>query len=98
VNKVLPERITIDLGLKYESAEGKKQLDLPKISVIEVKRNRDAMYSDMIVALQNHHIQKMGFSKYCIGTALTRPEVKINLFKTRLRELSKLEESFVIKH
>lgn len=97
VHKILPERITIDLGLQYENADGGKHLDLPNISVIEVKRSRDAVHSDMILSLQKHRIQKMGFSKYCIGTALTQPDVKINLFKNRLRELGKLEETFLTR-
>lgn len=96
VHKVLPERITIDLELKYSSLNGSPNIDLPGISIIEVKRNRDAHRSDITDALQRHKIQPMGFSKYCIGTALTQETVKKNLFKPRIRDLGRYEKSFLI--
>lgn len=94
VHKVTPERITIDIELNYSNVLGTMDIELPGFSVIEIKRDRDATHSDMITALRREHFQSIGFSKYCIGTALMKPNVKKNLFKPRIRQLGKFEESF----
>ncbi len=95
VHKVTPERITIDIELNYSNVRGTMDIQLPGFSVIEIKRDRDANHSDVIKALRKEHFQAIGFSKYCIGTALMKPQVKKNLFKPRIRQLGKFEESFV---
>jgi len=94
VHKSAPERITIDIELTYSNVRGNLDIELPGFSVIEIKRDRDANHSDMISALRREHFQSIGFSKYCIGTALIKPGVKKNLFKIRIRQLGKFEESF----
>lgn len=94
VHKVMPERLTIDIELTYSNVRGTMDIELPGFSVIEIKRDRDATHSDMITALRREHFQSIGFSKYCIGTALMKPTVKKNLFKPRIRQLGKIEESF----
>lgn len=94
VHKVTPERITIDIELNYSNVRGTMDIELPGFSVVEIKRDRDAIHSDMIKALRGEHFQSFGFSKYCIGTALMKPKVKKNLFKPRIQQLGKFEESF----
>lgn len=94
VHKQTPERITIDIELNYSNVLGTMEIQLPGFSVVEIKRDRDANHSDIITVLHREHYQAIGFSKYCIGTALMKPQVKKNLFKTRLRQLGKFEESF----
>lgn len=94
VHKFSTERITIDIELNYSNVRGTMDIELPGFSVIEIKRDRDATHSDMITALRREHFQSIGFSKYCIGTALMKPDVKKNLFKPRIRQLGKFEESF----
>jgi len=96
VHREIPERITIDLNLIYKRTDQEKNIRLPGVSIIEVKRNRDSNHSDMVKALHYRHIQPMGFSKYCMGTALTQDSVKKNLFRKRLRQLSKMDENFKI--
>jgi hypothetical protein len=100
VHIVSPERITIDIELNYSNVKGTMDIQLPGFSVIEIKRDRDANHSDIITALRREHFLPIGFSKYCIGTALMKPQVKKNLFKPRIRQLGKFEESFVhhLKH
>jgi hypothetical protein len=80
--------------LSYSNVNGNLDIELPGFSVIEIKRDRDASHSDMITTLRREHFQSVGFSKYCIGTALMKPNVKKNLFKNRIRQLGKFEESF----
>jgi hypothetical protein len=96
VHKQNPERITIDLELCYENANGENRRDLSNISVIEVKRSKGADRSDMIDVLRKYKIGSMGFSKYCMGTVLTQENVKTNLFRKRIRRLGKIEKNFLI--
>lgn len=87
VSKHRPERLTIDLGLAFSIEENKSGKPLHQACVIEVKRDLDAGESDVIDVLQKNRIKATGFSKYCMGTVLTKYEVRHNLFKQRLRTL-----------
>lgn len=40
--------------------------------------------------MREFRVLPCGFSKYCIGTALTSPELKKNRFKPKLRMAEKL--------
>ena len=95
VHKTIPERITIDIDLLFSDTEGKENLSLPNLSVIEVKRDRDSAQSDMIKVLHKNHIRSMGFSKYCMGTALINSNVKTNLLRTTMRRIGKYEKNFI---
>jgi hypothetical protein len=88
VHKTIPERITIDLGLEFSDSDKPGSLELPNVAIIEVKRDRDSQKSDMELALRRKRISTMGFSKYCMGTALIKTDVKANLFKSRLRKIN----------
>ncbi len=93
VHKTIPERITLDIDLNFTRIDGSLSRDLPAISVIEIKRDRDSASSDMATLLRNNKIQASGFSKYCMGTVLTNPEVKNNLFRKNIRILNKYDSS-----
>lgn len=87
VSKHRPERLTIDLGLEFsEDSDGEKE-ELKQTCIIEVKRDLEAGASDIIDALNTTRIKATGFSKYCMGTVLTKKDVRHNLFKQRLRNL-----------
>ncbi|MEX0986550.1 MAG: polyphosphate polymerase domain-containing protein [Bacteroidales bacterium] len=94
VHHTIPERITIDLELHYNHVDGLRNLQLPGFSVIEIKRDRDAIQSYMIDQLRKNHIQPVGFSKYCLGTAMMVPSVKNNLFMKRMRQIEKFDLSY----
>lgn len=88
VSKYRPERLTIDLGLEFSMESHEQGKPLHKACVIEVKRDLDAEgVSDVISVLKKNHIKATGFSKYCMGTVLTKIGVRHNLFKQRLRTL-----------
>lgn len=87
VSKHRPERLTIDLGLEFSSEKKDDKECLNHTCIIEVKRDLDAGASDVIDALNTLRIKATGFSKYCMGTVLTRRLIKHNLFKQRLRGL-----------
>ena len=91
VHKTMPERITIDFGLRFVNASNAKEVRISKVAIIEVKRDLDAGFSDMVTLLRDNRIFNMGFSKYCIGTAMINEKVRKNLFKARMRKLAKFE-------
>lgn len=86
VSKHRPERLTIDLGLRFSEDKKGSFERLDDTCIIEVKRDLDAGASDVITALNQLHVKATGFSKYCMGTVLTK-DVRHNLFKQRLRNL-----------
>lgn len=87
VSKHRPERLTIDLGLEFSDGIDHAKEKLSKTCIIEVKRDLDAGTSDVVDALNALRIKATGFSKYCMGTVLTRKTIRHNLFKQRLRNL-----------
>jgi hypothetical protein len=90
VNKDFSERITIDYNLKFTDLKYHTQIINSNLCIVEIKRNRDGKKSSFLSTLFNLKISTSGFSKYCIGLAMLNPEVKINLFKQKIRELEKI--------
>lgn len=83
-----PERLTLDLNLRFYNASA--SIALPELAIAEVKQEGHKPNSAFIQQMRAAHIQPMGFSKYCIGVALLYPDVKHNSFKPRLRLIEKL--------
>ena len=89
VNKAMTERLTIDSGLSFHSLQNGMDVRLPRLVVIELKR--DGLQNSPVLALLNRlRIHPMGFSKYCMGTALTHPQLKNNRFKERLHAVERI--------
>lgn len=86
VNKAHTERLTIDFGLCFKNFDSQRELDLPRTVIIELKRD-GRQPSPILPLLRELRIKPAGFSKYCIGTALTNPNVRLNNFKMRLIKL-----------
>ena len=57
--------------------------------VIELKRDGN-VYSPVKEMLRELRIKPSGFSKYCIGSALTKPALKRNRFKKKFVKINKL--------
>lgn len=86
-----PERLTIDLDLRFDGSKG--TVDLPRVAVAELKQEwtgEPARDSEFLQAMRALGVRSTGFSKYCIGLLLTQPEIKHNLFKPQLRQLRHL--------
>jgi hypothetical protein len=84
------ERITIDSQLSFDSNDG-TQLELPYLSIAELKREGYTNNSPFLSILRKMQIRKSGFSKYCIGNALLRPALKYNVLKYNILQLKKIE-------
>lgn len=89
------ERITLDYGLKFFSLQSDLQLDLPGISIAEIKYENQLAGSIFNAALRKVHISPQRFSKYAIGAALLDTELKQNRFKERVRKVHRINNNFL---
>lgn len=89
VNNAKTERLTIDFNLRFEAIDSLTTADLGPVVIIELKRD-GLIPSKMQHILRDMRIFPMKISKYCIGVAMTIPEVKHNRFKEKLIKLNKL--------
>lgn len=88
-NQELKERLTIDLGIKFE-VDG-KEAQLNNTVICEVKQDGVNHLSPVVRALKNLHIRPMRISKYCIGLVLLKENIKFNKFKEKLLRINRLE-------
>ena len=89
VNKAKTERVTIDTDLCFHNIKTDRNVDLTGLVIIEVKRD-GLQPSPILGLLRELRIKPSGFSKYCMGSALTNPSLKRNNFKERLRLVERL--------
>ena len=89
VNKAKTERVTIDTDLCFHNIKTDRNVDLTGLVIIEVKRD-GLQLSPILGLLRELRIKPSGFSKYCMGSALTNPSLKRNNFKERLRLVERL--------
>ena len=84
VNKGKTERLTIDFGVRFRNPETDKEADVGDVVIIELKRDGN-VFSPILPLLRELRIQPTGFSKCCIGMAMTNPSLKQNNFKQKIR-------------
>ena len=89
VNKVKTERLTIDTDLSFQNLTTGLKCSLPQLAIIELKRD-GLQPSPILPMLRKLRIHPCGFSKYCIGEALTNPSLRTNRMKPRLLQLKKI--------
>ena len=89
VNKAKTERLTIDSALRFHNLVNGVDKDMGDLVIIELKRD-GLVYSPVLEMLRQLRIHPHGFSKYCMGSALTNPELRINRFKRKLIEINKI--------
>ena len=89
VNNAQTERLTIDHDLSFHNEVSGLDRTMDNLVVIEVKRDGNT-YSPILDILRELRIFPCGFSKYCIGMALTLPGIKRNLFNDRIRRIEKI--------
>lgn len=88
VNKARTERLTIDIGLVFHNLRNGNTADCNHLAIIELKRD-GLTFSPMKDLLIRMHVHTMGFSKYCIGCAMTDKTLRQNNLKVRLRKIEK---------
>lgn len=89
VNRQFTERLTIDTHLRFHNLISDTDCSLDGLVIIELKR--DGRVASPISAILNRlRIKPSGFSKYCMGMALTNQALPHNRFKPRLHLINKL--------
>ncbi len=89
VNNAKTERLTIDTDLSFHNITTGNSCKLDHVAIIELKRD-GLKPSPILNMLRTLRIKQCGFSKYCIGEALTNPDLRVNRMKPRLMQLAKL--------
>jgi hypothetical protein len=89
VNKTKTERLTIDSALRFHNIVSGVDKDMGDLVIIELKRD-GLVYSPVLEMLRQLRIHPHGFSKYCMGSALTNPDLRVNRFKRKLIEINKI--------
>ena len=90
VNKEKTERITIDTSLEFHNFVTHRNLSLPKLVIIEWKRDGFATNSCLKPLLRQLRIKERSFSKYIMGMALTDSDLPHNKIKNRINLLYKM--------
>ena len=90
VNLRKTERLTIDTDISFHNLLTENTVDLKRTVIIELKRD-GLTPSPARAMLATLHIHPSGFSKYCIGSALTDSSLKQNRFKRNIMRILKNE-------
>ena len=89
VNKGMTERLTIDSSLEFNNMVTHLSKDMGPLVIIELKRD-GLVYSPVLEMLRQLHIHPHGFSKYCMGAALTNSQLPLHRFKEKLRDVERI--------
>lgn len=88
VNYEKTERLTIDFDLRFQNYETGRDETMGRAVIIELKRD-GRVPSPILPLLRELRVHENGFSKYCIGSIITNPNLKVNNFKMKLRDIEK---------
>ena len=80
------ERVTIDIDLRFTSAQG--SVEIPALSICEFKQPKLDRRSPAMIAMDR---RPQNFSKYCMGLASCDPGLRRNRFKKVFRNLDALD-------
>jgi hypothetical protein len=94
VNNQATERVTIDFDLSFFNYKTEEKKDLTHLLVLELKQD-GWQRSECRDILERLRIKPVSFSKYCIGTVLTNPDVKYNRFKGKWTLINKLTHKII---
>ena len=89
VNKAKTERLTIDTALQFHNMQTTVDPDMGPLVIIELKRD-GLVFSPVLEMLRQLHIHPHGFSKYCMGAALTNQQLPVHRFKKKLRDVERI--------
>ncbi|HAN17562.1 MAG: hypothetical protein A2X13_03100 [Bacteroidetes bacterium GWC2_33_15] len=82
------ERITIDTGIHFKN--NFNQINLPYLSIIEVKCNKAEGISAFTKILKDSRVCPLGISKYILGNILLTPRIKHNRFLYKINTINKI--------
>src|SRR3972149_10037437 len=88
VSKHQPERLTLDMDLRFSNDE--EAVTLEDVVIAEIQQARENRNSDFIRQMRAMRVRPLDFSKYCIGVSLMYRNIKHNSFKPTLQAVRKL--------
>ena len=91
VNKAKTERLTIDTNLTFHNLVTGIDKKMYPLVIVELKRD-GLCYSPVLAMLRQLRVFPHGFSKYCIGSALTNNQLRVNRFKRKIIEINKIAQ------
>ena len=89
VNKAMTERLTIDTALHFHNVVTDCDRDMGSLVIVELKRDGQ-VFSPVLEMLRRLRIHPHGFSKYCMGAAMTNNGLMVNNFKPKLRDVDRI--------
>ena len=89
VNKAMTERLTIDTALHFHNVVTDCDRDMDNLVIVELKRD-GLCYSPVLEMLRQLHIHPHGFSKYCMGAAMTNDGLPVHNFKPKLSDVARI--------
>ncbi len=90
VSKDRPERLTLDLNVEFGWEQASRSLD--GVVIAEVKQAEFSQQSPFIQQMRRQGIRPLSFSKYTAGVYHLYNHVKINNFKSQIRQVNKVIE------
>lgn len=90
INRKMTERVTIDTNLEFKNIRTGRSARMPHIGIIEWKRDGRRCTSQLDDFLKRLRIHPIGFSKYCVGMAVTDPALKQNRLKQKLKMIDRI--------
>lgn len=90
VNRDLTERLTIDRHICFRNLTNMGEVTMEQLVVVELKRN-GRVHSSVNDILHDLHVHPAGFSKYCMGCALTDTSLRQNRFKPRIGKITSIK-------
>ena len=89
VNRAKTERLTIDTELQFHNLLTKQDRDMGPLVIIELKRD-GLVFSPVLDMLRQLRIHPHGFSKYCMGAAMTNDGLPVHNFKPKLSDVARI--------
>ena len=89
VNRAKTERLTIDTALEFHNLLTERDKLMGNLVIIELKRD-GLVYSPVLEMLRQLRIHPHGFSKYCMGAAMTNDKLPVHNFKPKLIDVEKI--------
>lgn len=97
VNNAMTERLTIDTNLRFNNLQTGLNRELVNLVIIELKRD-GLCPSPVLDMLRQLRVHPHGFSKYCMGLALTNQQLRINRFKPKLLDVARITRLTPLVH
>lgn len=88
INLAFDERCTIDLDLRFHTAQTAGAIE--NLVILEIKTEKHTRESPLARSLRSMSVHPFGLSKYCLGRASCEPRLKQNRFKEGLLAVKKL--------